>query len=97
MESLIHGLPIVTLPGPLMRGRHTTAMLELMGVTDTIAGTTADYVSLAARLARDCAWRVEIKQRIAVAKHRLYRDESCIAALEEFLLRATGSDPRRHS
>jgi protein O-GlcNAc transferase len=97
LESLIHGLPIVTLPGPLMRGRHTSAMLELMGVTDTIAGTTDEYVSIAARLARDSAWQIEIKQRIAAEKHRLCSDKSCIAALEEFLLRATDTDPRRHA
>ena len=37
LESLAHGLPIVTLPGPLMRGRHTMAILKMMGVTETIA------------------------------------------------------------
>jgi protein O-GlcNAc transferase len=86
LESLIHDLPIVTLPGSLMRGRHTMAMLQLLGVTDTIAATICDYVSLAARLAHDLVWRMEVKQRIAVGKHRLYRDRSCIAALEDFLL-----------
>jgi protein O-GlcNAc transferase len=95
LESLIPDLPIVTLPGPLMRSRHTAAMLRLMDVTDTIAGTIGDYVSVAVRLARDAAWRMHIRQRTAAAKHRLYRDRSCIAALEEFLLRAAGSDPRR--
>jgi hypothetical protein len=33
LESLVHDLPIVTIPGPLMRGRHTLAILTMMGVT----------------------------------------------------------------
>jgi hypothetical protein len=37
LESLPFDLPIVTLTGPLMRGRHSTAILGLMGVTETIA------------------------------------------------------------
>jgi len=90
LESLAHDLPIVTLPGSLMRGRHTMAMLELIGVTDTIAATLDDYVGLAARLARDRDWRIAIRKAIAGAKHRLYRDDACISALEEFLLGVTG-------
>jgi predicted O-linked N-acetylglucosamine transferase (SPINDLY family) len=90
LESLTRDLPIVTLPGALMRGRHTMAMLELMGVTDTIAATLDDYVSLAAGLARDRERRMEVQKAIAGAKHRLYRDDACIAALEEFLLGAAG-------
>ena len=91
LESLAHDLPIVTLPGSLMRGRHTMAMLELIGVTDTIAATLDDYVRLAARLARDPDWRMEIRKAIAGAKHRLYRDDACISALEEFLLGVNGN------
>ncbi len=94
LESLTHDLPIVTLPGSLMRGRHTMAMLELIGVADTIAATTCDYVSLAARLAQDLTWRKEVNHRIAQGKHRLYRDRSCIAALEDFLLGVTGAETR---
>ena len=95
LESLLHDLPIVTLPGPLMRGRHTTAMLELMQVTNTIVATVDDYVSHAACLARDLEQRTEVKKRIAVAKNRLYRDDTCIAALQEFLLAVTRGEGSR--
>ena len=75
------------------------AMLELMGVTDTVAATIDDYVWLAARLARDPEWRTKVRKAIAGAKHRLYRDDDCISALEEFLLGVTsngsGSDLAR--
>jgi protein O-GlcNAc transferase len=93
LESLAHDLPIVTMPGPLMRGRHTTAILKMMGITATIAATVDDYVSTAIRLARDEQWRKGIKIDIARNKHRLYRDRDCILALQEFLKRVARHGP----
>src|SRR5262249_11433402 len=87
LESLAHDLPIVTLPGPLMRSRHTAAILRMMNVTDTVATTRDDYVSIAVRLARDEPLRAAIKSTIARSKHRVYGDMTCIAALETFLNR----------
>ncbi|WP_395715169.1 tetratricopeptide repeat protein [Reyranella sp.] len=88
LESLSHSLPIVTLAGPLMRGRHSAAILRRMGITETIAATLDDYVAIAARLAKDASWRATIKARIAANKHRVYRDTDCVAKLEAFLERA---------
>src|SRR5664279_1282805 len=85
LESLIHNLPIVTMTGPLMRGRHSIAILRMMGVTETIAETIDDYVSIAVRLARDVPWRTAVKAKISANKHRVYRDRTCVSALEEFL------------
>ena len=85
LECLARDLPMVTLPGELMRGRHTAAILEMMGVTETIAGSIDDYVDIAVRLGRDGEWRGELRGRIAANKHRVYRDRACIAALEDFL------------
>jgi predicted O-linked N-acetylglucosamine transferase (SPINDLY family) len=88
LESLAHNLPIVTTPGPLMRGRHGAAVLQMMGVTDTIADTVEKYISIAARLANQPDERLTLSRTIAERKHRLYRDRACISALEEFLNRA---------
>jgi predicted O-linked N-acetylglucosamine transferase (SPINDLY family) len=85
LESLPHDLPIVTMNGSFMRGRHSAAILTMMGVTDTIAATVDDYVSIAARLASDQVQRRTIRARIAATKHAVYRDRACIAALEDFL------------
>jgi protein O-GlcNAc transferase len=85
LESLAHDLPIVTMLGPLMRGRHTAAILQRMGVVETIAATIDEYVSTAVRLAKDAPLRTAIESRIAQTKHRVYRDAACIAALEDFL------------
>ena len=91
-ESLHHHLPIVTMPGPLMRGRHTTAILTMMGVTDTIAETVEDYVAVATRLAADADWRRAVAAQMAANRHRVYRDRACIEALEAFLIAATRPD-----
>jgi predicted O-linked N-acetylglucosamine transferase (SPINDLY family) len=85
LESLLHDLPIVTMTGPLMRGRHSLAILRMMGVTETIAETIDDYVSIAVRLAQDVSWREAVKAKIAANKHRIYLDRACISGLEQFL------------
>jgi predicted O-linked N-acetylglucosamine transferase (SPINDLY family) len=90
-ESLHHHLPIVTMPGAFMRGRHTTAILRMMGVTETIADTVDAYIATATRLATDASWRAEITARMAANRAAVYRDRACITALEAFLIEATGS------
>jgi predicted O-linked N-acetylglucosamine transferase (SPINDLY family) len=93
LESLPHNLPIVTVPGALMRGRHSAAILQMMGVTETIAETLDDYVSIAASLAREPAKRQAISRKIAANKHKVYRDRACITALEDLLDRAARQAP----
>src|SRR5262249_42721030 len=85
LESLTHGLPIVTLPGALMRSRHSAAILRRMGIVETIAASVDDYVALGVRLACDPAWRAEIRTKIAGRKHLVYRDRAAIEGLEQFL------------
>jgi predicted O-linked N-acetylglucosamine transferase (SPINDLY family) len=88
LESLPHNLPIVTLSGQLMRGRHSSAILQMMGITETIAASIGDYIAIAARLANRPDERKALSRKISDAKHRVYRDHACISALEEFLDRA---------
>jgi protein O-GlcNAc transferase len=90
-ESLHHNLPIVTMAGRLMRGRHTLAILAMMNATETIAETIEDYVAIAVRLATDADWRRRIGDQMAANRHAVYRDRACIEGLEAFLVRATQS------
>lgn len=89
IEGLAHDLPIVTMAGPLMRGRHTTAVLTMMGVVETVTDTVDAFVAVAQRLATDPAWYPGVKGRMRANKRRVYRDSACITVLEEFLVRAT--------
>jgi predicted O-linked N-acetylglucosamine transferase (SPINDLY family) len=86
LESLPFSKPIVTLPGRFMRGRHTTAMLRMMGVAGTIATTRAQYIELAVRLALDPVFYQRIATAIARNKGLLYHDSDCIKALEQFII-----------
>ena len=72
--------------------RHATAILEMMGVRETTARTVDEYVSIAATLGRDATRRAELSVRMANNKHRVYRDEQCITALETFLDGVVRSD-----
>jgi predicted O-linked N-acetylglucosamine transferase (SPINDLY family) len=94
LESLVHNLPIVTFAGEMMRGRHTAAILEMMGIGETTARTIDDYVSIAGLLGRDAAKRAELSAEIANKKHRVYRDRDCITALEAFLEGAVRNSQR---
>jgi predicted O-linked N-acetylglucosamine transferase (SPINDLY family) len=88
LESLPQNLPIVTLAGPMMRGRHSAAILRMMGVTETIAQSVEEYVFIAARLASNPAERAALSARIKDNQHKVYRDRACISGLEDFLDRA---------
>ncbi|MEH2057468.1 MAG: tetratricopeptide repeat protein [Nostoc sp.] len=86
LESIAHNIPVVTLPGELMRGRHSLAILKMMGVQETIASNKAEYVQIAIRLGKDAKYRQYISQQVAENKHKLYGDLKPVRALEDFLL-----------
>lgn len=88
MECLTHDLPVVTVARPMMRGRHTTGVLRMMDVTETVFDAVDEYVAAAVLLAHDHGWRNALKAKFAANKHRLYRDRTTITALEDFLERA---------
>ena len=90
LESIVHNLPIVTLPGTTMRARHTAAILRMMGVTDTIVDSLDDYVELAVRLGGDPDFRKTVSRRMGEGRPRLYRDDSCVRGLEAFLIKVVG-------
>ncbi len=77
-------LPVVTLPTEFMRGRHSYAIMKMLGVTEMIAGSEQEYIDIAARLGNDKEWRREIVHKIADQHERIYENTSCVQALEEF-------------
>lgn len=83
-----YGLPIVTLTGPVFRGRMGTAMLRLMGIEETIAKTPEEYIQIAVRLGHDEELRHSLRSRIAQGRDPLYDDDAVPAALASFLEKA---------
>jgi predicted O-linked N-acetylglucosamine transferase (SPINDLY family) len=94
LESIAHNVPVVTLPGELMRGRHSLAILKMMGIEETIASNKAEYVQIAIRLGKDAEYRQYISQQVADNKHKLYGDLKPVRALEDFLLQLVNK-PRK--
>ena len=88
LDAIASGLPLVTLPGTLMRGRQSAAMLGLMGMEDLVATDVRDYVAKAVAIASDRKWRAAVAQRIAVARPALFDRDEPIRELENFLERA---------
>jgi predicted O-linked N-acetylglucosamine transferase (SPINDLY family) len=74
LEILWHDTPTVTLPGELMRSRHTVAMLRILELPQLIARDLDDYVRIAVELGRSPGLRAELRGLIAERKHRLYDD-----------------------
>ena len=87
-EAIAAGLPVVTLPGPFMRGRHSYAMLKMIGVEDTVAKDVDDYIAIAVRLGADEGWRRAVRAKIEANRGKLYDDQACVRGLEDFLVRA---------
>ncbi len=54
-EALWMGVPVIALRGELFRGRMAAAILEIIGLPELAADSTAGYVSVASRLAADPA------------------------------------------
>jgi predicted O-linked N-acetylglucosamine transferase (SPINDLY family) len=86
LDALWHNLPVVTLPGQLMRGRQTYGMLKLLDIDELIATDTDSYVAIAAKLANDDAFYSRVADAIHARKMQLYADSGVVEALRAFLV-----------
>jgi protein O-GlcNAc transferase len=93
LEALEAGVPVVTLPGPLMRGRHSAAILRRAGLDELVARSMEDFVALAARLADDPEWRASLRPRIAAGCRAIAADRAPARGLQSYLLAAAGAAP----
>jgi protein O-GlcNAc transferase len=83
-EAIGCRLPVITVPGELMRSRQAYAILTQLGVTQTIALDNDGYVDIAVRIATDQAFREDVKERMVRGYPLLYSDRRCVTSLEEF-------------
>ena len=85
LEAFSFGVPIVTLPTELLRGRITQAFCRRLGIESCIARDVAEYVQIAVRLGIDRQFREQIRQAILAGRNRLFEDESAVRDWEVFL------------
>jgi protein O-GlcNAc transferase len=85
MRNIAFGVPLVTLPGEFMRGRHSYAMFRMIGAEELIASSVDDYVEKLVRLGQSPEERRAASELLLQKRHRLYRDQSFSAAFDTFL------------
>ena len=81
-DALSVGTPLVTLPGPFHRGRWALAAYQQLGLSDGIAASAAEYVTIAARIGMDGEYRRDFKSRIFATSAALFEDMCAVAELE---------------
>ncbi len=91
LEAATCGMPIITWPGALMRGRHSAAILKQMGLDQYVATSGQAYVDLAVRLGTDPEARAEAARLVVASRDRLFRDKQPVRALEHFLVQAVAA------
>jgi CRISPR-associated protein Csy1 len=88
LDALASGLPVVTLPGSLMRGRQSQAMLRAVGADELVTEDLDGYLDTAERIGRDAAARAAVVERIRANLGSLFERDEPVRALEDFLERA---------
>ena len=84
LEAFAVGTPVVTLPGALQRGRHTSGMYRKMGLDECIARDAPSYVERAVRIATDASHRTRLSEQILERSGALFEDYAVIRELERF-------------
>jgi len=86
IEVIAEGIPVVTVSGSSLRGRHTSAVLTQLGHAEMVTTSLNDYVERAVRLGLDADFRRVIGSSIKRASPRLFGDAAPIRALEALLV-----------
>jgi predicted O-linked N-acetylglucosamine transferase (SPINDLY family) len=86
LEITWFDVPTITLPGAVMRSRHTQAMLLAMDLPELVVRDEDEYVRLAVALGKDRVRREALRARVRERKHVLYRDRRVVEAFQRFLL-----------
>ncbi len=92
LDALHCGLPVVTCPGPFMRGRQSAAMLRALDCAGLIARTPEELVQIAVSVARDSQLRAEFVARIRAHLPNLTQSDLPLEALDR-ALREILADP----
>ncbi len=72
LEAVAVGAPTVTLPGQFLRNRISYAIYQQIGMSDLIARTPAEYVSLAVSIATNPDLRRSIREQLLTRSESLF-------------------------
>ncbi len=94
-EALAFGVPVVTLPGALMRSRVTYGLYRAMDYTECIADSAEEYVRIALALGTDRGYRRRVSDEIRARNAVLFEQDAAVAAWADFLTQAIEAATRR--
>jgi predicted O-linked N-acetylglucosamine transferase (SPINDLY family) len=86
LDALALGVPVVTLPGPLMVQRYMHGFYTLLGISELMARLPHDYVALAVRLGNDPDFRQAMGEKIRERAGVLFEDDRVVREYEEFFI-----------
>jgi Fe-S-cluster containining protein len=84
VQALTLGTPVVSWPGPFMRGRHSLAFLRQANALGLIAASEDEFVELA------CDFERQRDEAGRLNADELYGDVDVIRALDQFILSVAG-------
>jgi len=88
LDAFAAATPVVTVPGRFMRGRQTSAMLDLMGIAGLTAASREEYVRIALETARDRDRNAALREAIRANRAALFDRTEPLHAFAEALLEA---------
>lgn len=97
MQALECELPVVAYEGRFMRGRFASGILRQLGLTELIATDREQFVQQVVRLSQDDSLKQMLRERLRSQVPQLYRDQSAIDGLAQFLLKTARSTPEKRS
>jgi protein O-GlcNAc transferase len=80
-------LPQITLEGNFFRNRQASAILRNIEITETITNSIQEYVDITIKLLNNGSLLNSIKEKIALNKHFLYKNNKPIRSLENFIFK----------
>lgn len=87
LEAIACGLPVVTLPGTFMRGRHSAAILEQLGAGENVASSEDDYVAIASMLGLDPSRRSRARAHVEVhADSTVFEQRTAVQSFESWVI-----------
>jgi CRISPR-associated protein Csy1 len=85
IDALVAGLPVVTVPGALMRGRQSMGMLNALGIDELVCADAQSQVRMALRVANERELREHVGQRIRARLPDLLGGAAALSTLRAHL------------
>jgi predicted O-linked N-acetylglucosamine transferase (SPINDLY family) len=85
LQALECGLPVLAYEGQFMRGRLASAIMRKMDMPELVATSHQDFIEKAVGLAADAKRLKKLRAEIPRRVKTLFRDESSVRALENFI------------